>query len=244
MSDMPHPSTPRPHDSPAVALWAVRWVDERISILSATASDEARFLAERNRGLVEDGWPASRRKPVVGVWPVWQLELGVASRRELNRPRAGRVDICGRELSWHGPHSGSPGRRGRRVIPGLPPATRRDARMTQRFWSYLWIDRELVLFTAEDFHDAVRWADQSCYTEGRIPGRDSIESIEAVLVQLAPDGAGYAPTCYRAWVEGYKVGWPPTRWQRPGGGTPPTGPLHAEARLQIPRHSRSGRPVL
>ena len=120
----------------------------------------------------------------------------------------------------------------------LPPASCDGARFSQRFWSYLWIDRELVLFTAANFDDALRWAEASRYTEGRTPDADSIESIEDLQVQLAPDGAGYAPTCYRAWIEGHKVGWPPTEWQNPRRGTPPpTGPLHAEARLQVPRYS-------
>ena len=238
MSDMPYSSKLPGRDSRALALWAVRWIDDRISILSAAGIDAARFLAENNRGIVDDGWPESRQQQIRDVRPVWHLKLGVASRRELNRPRAGCVEICGCALSWRGPHSGSPGRGDREVSMKLPPASRDGARTPQKLWSYLWIDREVVLFTAANLDDAVRWAGASRYTEGRIPDADSIESIEDLQVQLARDGAGYAPTCYRAWVEGHKVGWPPTEYQNPRRGTPPpTGPLHAEARLPIPRYS-------
>jgi hypothetical protein len=91
-----------------------------------------------------------------------------------------------------------------------------------------------VLFTASDFDTAVRWARESDYHKG---GAETIESCENIEVQLEPDVRGYAPICYRVWVEGCKVGWPPTDLQKPQPGKPPpTGPLHAEARLAIPTY--------
>jgi hypothetical protein len=222
----------------ASELWAVEWSDGRLSVLDAYGIAEVRHRAETRVGQVSDGWPEAGSVKPESFWPAAFLELSVASRRELNVPKAGRVVIAGNEVGWSGPCREEQVRRGGST-PGLPdpePGWKR-VRFPCGLWAYVWNELELVLCSAPDFKSVKSWAKRSGL--GQAEAGD-IEPVERMELQLLPDKGGYAPSCYRVWIEGYKVGWPPTESQspRPREG-PPSGPFHAEARLPIPAYART-----
>ncbi len=220
------------------SLWAIRWSHGRLTVLRARDPVHAGRLAAARQGSTEDGWPTDDVS-VLDVEAVGYLELGVAPRGELNRPKYGSVWIGDTELSWSGPWSGLPPSTSGGDLAGSTLANR-IRRVHGRLWSYVWRPSELVLFTALDFDGACAWARRSGYgTRGEVDP-ESIEAVERLELHLAPDRNGFAPTCYRVWAEGVKVGWPPTEAQLPDpDGLHPDAPLGAEARLPIPSYSRT-----
>jgi len=213
------------------------WSDGRCSVFSAPADAEAavRHVADR-RDCRFEGWPRAGSVRAVRLCPVRFLELGVSSRARLNAPKAGRVRILNREISWSGPNSSSlrvltdPGRVHAIRLPDVTVPPRRT-----RLWSYVQHARELVLFNASSFELACSWI-RECF--GALePGRDC-ERIDRVELHLAPDVGGFAPYCYRLWVDGHKVGWPGAKPIQPSGDDPSSfPPLAAEACLPVPRYS-------
>jgi hypothetical protein len=180
----------------------------------------------------DDGWPAPGTLEIGAIWPVKSLELEVAPRALRNMPRRGRLTVGKLEIRWSGPHSGRDSR------PTRAPFARASAAAgieRTRLWSFTWSSDALVLFNAPDSATAIRWAKQSGY---RLPGQtvdDAVEPIDGIEVQLAREARGWAPTCYRVWIDSYKVGWPPTADQEPAPENPD--PLANEGRLAIPRYS-------
>jgi hypothetical protein len=219
------------------SLWAALWSDGRCSVFSAPVDAEAaaRHAADRRECKFE-GWPRAGSVFAVKLCPVQFLELGVSSRQRLNAPKEGRVRILNREISWSGPNSSS-----LRVL--SDPARFHPIHLADitvpprctRLWSYVQHLCELVLFNASNFELACCWI-RECF--GALePGRDC-ERVERVELHLAPDAEGYAPTCYRLWVDGHKVGWPGAKPIQPSGDDPSSfPPLAAEACLPVPRYS-------
>jgi hypothetical protein len=219
------------------SLWAALWSDGRCSVFSAPADAgaAARQAAYRQERRFE-GWPRGGSVRAVRLVPVNFLELGVSSRRRLNAPKAGRVRILNREIAWSGPNRSSPrvlADTGR-VHPIRLPDVTVPPRGT-RLWSYVQHVRELVLFNASSFELACSWI-RECF--GALePGRDC-EEIERVELHLAPDVEGFAPCCYRLWVDGHQVGWPRAKPIQPSGDDPSSfPPLAAAACLPVPRYS-------
>jgi hypothetical protein len=219
------------------SLWAALWSDGRCSVFSAPADAESasRHVTDRRECKFE-GWPRAGSVQAVRLCPVQFLELGVSSRQRLNAPKAGRVRILNREISWSGPNSSS-----LRVL--ADPARAHPIRLADitvpprrtRLWSYVQHARELVLFNASNFELACCWI-RECFGVLE-PGR-TCERIERVELHLAPDIEGFAPTCYRLWVDGYKVGRPGAKPIQPGGEDPSSfPPLAAEACQPVPQYS-------
>jgi hypothetical protein len=220
------------------ALWAALWSDGRCSVFSAPADAEsATRLAANRRECKFAGWPRAGTVQAVRLCPVQFLELGVSSRRRLNAPKAGRVRILNREILWTGPNSSS-----MRVLSDpsrVHPLRLADVTVVPRpsqLWSYVQCARELVLFNASSFELACCWV-RECFGVLE-PGR-YCERVERVELHLAPDVEGLAPTCYRLWVDGHKVGWPGAKPLRPHGTDPSSfPPLAEESRQPLPRYSR------
>lgn len=227
------------------SLWAVEWCDGRLSVFDAANADSAIACAENEIGNVEDGWPDSTHRERRGVHPVGYVEQHVASRRDDNEPRFGRVVIDGDEFAWNGRRLPAPKTRLDKDATRLPWPPGDPTSPRQAVWSFVRASRDLVLFSAADDAEATAWA-RVYGDELGLFDTTCREKVEKFLLQLAPDDGNYAPTCYRVWIEGCKVGWPPTDLQRPlrGGPAPPDN-LHAEARLAIPTYYRTravGRP--
>lgn len=220
------------------ALWAIRWSNGGLTVLSAKHPARAGRIAASRKGSTEDGWPTVDVS-VLGVEPVDFLELSVAPRRKLNRPQHGCVRIGDREFPWSGRSSGRPSRRGRVDLAVSTPENRIRP-VHNRLWAYVWHPSELVLFSAPHFDAARAWARESPYCLGGAVDPDWIEAVARIELHLGPQRNGFAPTCYRVWVEGFKVGWPPTEAQIPDpDGLNPDGRLDVGARLPIPSYSRT-----
>jgi len=226
---------PLPDSIRLVTLWAAEWRDGRVSVFTSSGAPAAREEARRRLGR-GDGWPAvGAHREDAAIRRVLFLELVVAPKAARNAPEFGRLRFEEDELSWLGPHSTVAGSRPRDTGRGLARPVLSER---YRLWSYVWCPSQLVLFTAPDFCSASSWASEAPYGGPYVQG--DVEPVEDIEVQLAPDDDGLAPTCYRVWIEGHKVGWPAPRPGSPRPGKPPPGsPLPAEARLPIPTYVRT-----
>jgi hypothetical protein len=201
---------------------------------------DARSRAEARQVCGEDGWSDLDTARIRRVRPVESLELNVSSRAELNRPKTGFVRVRGQLINWIGPHDGiAP--RSREPKGDVLTGRSRGIRISPRkLWSYVWSHRELALLTAQDFDAACDRAERSCPASERGTVADLVEPIAKFELQLAERVAGHAPTCFRLWIDGYRVGWPPTEDQEPQPvDSPPGTPLAAEARLPIPMYAHT-----
>jgi len=194
---------------------------------------DARSKAEERQSCQDDGWWELASARIRRVRPVESLELNVSSRAELNRPKLGFVRVHGQMISWTEPHDGIvPCHKGSKgdVLTGRSRGIRIAPR---KLWSYVWSHRELVLLTAQDFDAACDRAERSCPESTRGAVADFVEPIAKFELQVAEGLAGHAPICFRLWIDGYKVGWPPTEDQEPQPvDSPPGTPLAAEARRE------------
>ena len=201
----------------------------------------ARSAAESRQMCDEDGWQDLDIAKIRRVLPVESLELQVAPRAELNRPRFGFVRVGDTIITWDGPHDGLMPPRASESNDEVLIGTPLDIRVPSRkLWSFVWSPRELMLLTAMDFDTACVRAKRFRFSWKGRSVADLIEPIARFELQLAKGFAGYAPTCFRLWIDGHKVGWPPTEDQEPRRSDPPPGtPLAAEARLPIPEYAHT-----
>lgn len=225
-------------ESPRTSPWVIEWHDRRLTVLLARGAEDARSIANERRGCAEDGWRDRETAEVRRVCPVASLELNVAPRAERNRPKAGFLCVNGQTLAWDGPHDGlsllDTGDEGY----VLDESTGDGQVEPTSLWSYVWSHRELVLLTDPSFKGACLRAARSCPASTRGAIRDLIEPIARFELQLAKSRKGHAPTCYRLWIDGVRVGWPPPEGREPHKG-PPESPLPAEARLPIPAYAHT-----
>ena len=162
--------------------------------------------------------------------PVLSMTLQITSRSHNNAPGVGHLQTARRKVEWSGPHSGA------RVTRPFEKGSRRDelqhdpALSAYQVWSCVIRGNELAVYTADSFEAAHLKA--TAVFDPRVRSNDVESVIERVELHLAPDRRGYAPTCYWLWIEGQKVGWPPTATD------PPPGPLCVEARMPIPRWTK------
>ena len=102
-------------------------------------------------------------------------------------------------------------------------------------WTYVIDGRELVVFTAPDFDSACCWVTVEI---SPVAKPNDVEPVEHIELHLSPGNTGLAPNCYRLWIDGCKVGWPPVNeYGSDPRIPPPAGPLPAEACLQLPAYS-------
>lgn len=221
--------------------WIIEWNNRRLTVLMARNSVFARLKARSRQTCNDDGWQGLGTARIRRVRRVSSLELDVASRAELNRPKFGFVRVNGTVISWTGPHEAMTPPRAGGSSAEILSGTAHGIRVPSRgLWSYVWSDRELVLLTAPDFDAACNRAKRYRSTSKSICVERFIEPVPRFELQLADGHAGHAPTCFRLWIDGYKVGWPPTRDQEPRQGDPPPDtPLGAEARLPIPVYAHT-----
>ena len=218
-----------------VALWAVRWSGGRFSVFSGPGDAAgARDYAAASQGLVRDRWPGVTVKRLA-LLPVRFLELGVASRLRRNEPKSVRVRMGEHEISWTGPHRKFAfdylaQRNDTLDLSAEPPPRTAGTRL----WSCIHPKHELVIFNAPCFEEACRSAERALCVKN---SASDCEPVERVEVQLEPYHDGYAPICYRLWIEGHKVGWPePEAEAMLPGRQPPLPPLNAATRVAIPRY--------
>jgi len=221
--------------------WIIEWNNRRLTVLMARNAVVAKLKARFRQNCNDDGWQGLGSAKIRRVRRVSSFELEVASRAELNRPKCGCVRIDGTVITWTGPHEAmTPPRVGEsstEILSGTAVGIRVPS---CGLWTYVWSARELVLLTAQDFDAACDWARRFPATSAHINVADLIEPIPRFELQLAEGDAGHAPTCFRLWIDGYKVGWPPTKDQESDSDDlPPDTPLGAEARLPIPIYART-----
>jgi hypothetical protein len=204
---------------------------------AVVAKLKARFRQNCN----VDGWQGLGTAKIRRVSRVSSFELEVASRAELNRPKLGFVRADGTVIAWTGPHEAmTPPRVGASSAEILSGTAHGNRVPSCGLWSYVWSDRELVLLTARDFDAACDRAKRFRSTSKHIDVANLIEPVPRFELQLAEGHEGHAPTCFRLWIDGYKVGWPPTKDQQSScDDLPPDTPLGAEARLPIPIYAHT-----
>lgn len=223
----------------APSLWVIEWHNRRLTVLTARNEADARQRAGNRQRCDEDGWQDLDIAQICRILPVNSLQLEVSSRAQANRPKFGFLWVGRTVIDWSGPHDGSTPSRKQRADLGVLSGQARTSRYpARRLWSYVWSDRELLLLSAADFESACLGAANSRFGHGRVSVDHLVEPIMKFELQLAEGASGHAPICYRLWIDGYKVGWPPTEDQEPRRhNPPPETPLPAEALLPIPRYA-------
>jgi hypothetical protein len=182
-----------------------------MTIVTASDAEEAhRYVRDSNRDAVDE-WLATERVRVPNLVPVTQLEVGVGPRSSLNAPTFCRVRMPAQSITWI-----APGRETlhKALLTQTSEAEQRPPISPLRIWSYVWRGRELVFFVAPDFKSACDRALARATTWGFAPATRrlvsaNVEPIDGIRIRLRPPSLGSAPRCYRAWVKGVKVGWPP-----------------------------------
>lgn len=221
--------------------WIIEWNNRRLTVLMARNPVVARLKARFRQNCKDDGWQGLGSAKIRRVRRVSAFELEVASRAELNRPKFGYVRIHGTVITWTGPREAmTPPRDGgasAEILSGKADGIRVPS---CGLWSYVWSNRELVLLAAQDFDAACDRAERFRATSKHIKVANLIEPVPRFELQLAEGHGGHAPTCFRLWIDGYKVGWPPTKDQESrSDDLPPDTPLGAEARLPIPIYAHT-----
>jgi hypothetical protein len=214
-----------------VALWAAEWSDGRLSVLTAPDLERAHALVTRQVRTSQAYWPAAEECELADLRPVHSLMFRAASRSRDNEPAEGQLWIEQRQVTWTAPHKGPRVRRPIEKTTGTPRPWFLETPVPCELWSYVTPGNEMAVYACVGFRMARRLAREDFGPEVR---RSDIESvIERLEMHLAPNDEGYAPTCYRLWIEGQMVGWPrPTPRLPPPSGPP--WPAPAEARVAIP----------
>jgi hypothetical protein len=213
-----------------VQPWCVLWKGGSLSMFTSWRRERARAYAVSPSRRRSDGWPAKEDREIESLERVLGFEMRVGPRKELNAPRFCRLILPWGDVRWSRPAYSN-------AVAGDDLPHRNESESAFQLWGFVWLSREIFLLDACSRIDAGHRVVESRSRWG-IPVTsnprmviDNLEPVDRFEIHLAPDGADLVPTCYRVWIEGYKVGWPPPDPEDHH-------PDAVEARLSVPRTSR------